>query len=283
MSSLHDRLAEASDVFVAAGIPKEEAARDAGLLARHVLGWDRAALVTRLREPPPAGFTVRYQPVVDRRAAREPIAYIVGRQEFWGLEFEVTRDVLIPRPETELIVEEAIAYATEELDRPLRIADVGTGSACIAIAMASELPEARIVATDVSRSALAVARRNLRRHDAAARVALVETDLLAGVSTVDLIVSNPPYVAGAAREALPPEVGAWEPPGALFGGADGRTVLERLFLISAAHLAPGGRLVVEFGFDQEAWLRGCAAETGWQIVDIVCDLQSIPRVAVVRR
>jgi len=282
MPSLHDRLAHAGDVLAAAGIPRDEAARDAELLARHVLGWDRGGLHLRRRDPTPDGFTDRYQPLVDRRAAREPIAYILGRQEFRGLDFDVTPDVLIPRPETELIVDEAIAWATGR-PGPLRVVDVGTGSGCIAVAIAREIPTARVVATDISRAALAVASRNVRRHGVARRVHLVETDLLAGVGTADLIVANPPYVARAIEDDLQPEVGRYEPAAALFGGADGRTVLSRLLATSAAHLAANGLLVVEFGFDQGTWLPASAIAAGWQIVDIRQDLQSIPRVLVARR
>jgi release factor glutamine methyltransferase len=283
MAPLHARLAAARQAFAAAGIPEDEAALDAELLARHVLECDRATLLMRGSAPLPSAFDTLYAPLVARRIAREPLAYIIGRQEFWGLEFDVTPDVLIPRPETEVIVEEAIA-SVERRDLYRHIIDVGTGSGCLAIALAIEFPRARLAATDRSAQALAVAERNAVRHGVNSRVTFLNTDLLDGVAdAANLIVSNPPYVSSADRGALQPEVGEYEPEGALFAGDDGLDVIRRLFAAAPAHLADGGLLLVEFGFGQEAPLRAVAAAAGWTVVRVREDLQSIPRVAVLRR
>jgi release factor glutamine methyltransferase len=280
MPSLQDQVAEARRALVDAGIPAEGARLDAEVLARHVLGWDRAALLARGREPGPADFGPRFEALVARRAAREPVAMIVGQREFWGLDFEVTPDVLIPRPETEFIVEVALEQARRSAVG--RLVDVGTGSGCLSVALALELPQARVVATDVSDRALTVARRNAARHRVDGRIAFVRTDLLAGVGIqADLIVSNPPYVPSGA--SLQPEVGRHEPAQALFGGGDGLDVMRRLLAAAPRNLAPGGHLVVEFGDGQEADFRVLCEETGWRVVDVRDDLQGIPRVALLER
>jgi release factor glutamine methyltransferase len=282
MASLHERLADARQRLVAAGIPEHEAALDAELLARHVLECDRATLVTRSRDAVPSAFERLYRPLLERRAARVPMAYILGRREFWGLEFEVTPDVLIPRPETELVVEETIAIAPRSTTR--LIVDVGTGSGCLAITLAVEFPGARLIGTDTSRPALEVARRNAVRHDVIERVAFTWTDLLDGVEgPADVIVSNPPYVPEGDAADLQPEVERNEPAAALYGGADGLAVIRRLLAAAPRCLAPDGWLVVEFGFGQDVPLRAAASEAGWKIVRVRRDLQGIPRVAVLRR
>src|SRR3954462_6087743 len=163
MAPLHERLADARERFVRAGIPRDEATLDAEVLARHVLACDRATLLIRARDPLPSAFDRLFGALVERRLAREPVACIIGHREFWGLEFEVTPAVLIPRPETEGIVEEALASAPLR-DRMRRIIDVGTGSGCLAIVLAVEFGAAAVVAIDASPSALAVARRNAARH-----------------------------------------------------------------------------------------------------------------------
>jgi release factor glutamine methyltransferase len=283
MASVHERLSEARRVLGAAGVDPGEAALDAEVLARHVLGWDRAALVARWREPAPAAFEQRLAPLIARRAAREPVAYITGHREFWGLDFEVTPDVLIPRPETELIVEEAVRYA-HETHPPRVIVDIGTGSGCIAIALAHEFPSARVIATDLSPAALAVAGRNAERLGVSPRLRLVRSDLLDEVATAaDLIVSNPPYVPDADAPGLQPEV-RYEPAAALFGGkGDGLDLIRRLLVSAATFLSADGRLIIEFGFGQEAALREAARHAGWRVVRVCRDLQGIARVAVLGR
>ncbi len=282
MAPLHDQLADARHRFERAGIAADEAAIDAEVLARHVLGWDRATLITHGHEQPPAGFERSFAALVDRRLQREPVAQIVGHREFWGLEFEVTRDVLVPRPETEFVVEAALELARDGGVR--RIVDVGTGSGCIAIALAVALADVFVVATDVAPEALAVAARNAARHGVLDRVAFVEGDLLAAVpGTADLIVSNPPYVPSSDLPKLPPEVARYEPHRALFAGDDGLSAIRRLLEAAGAHLAPAGHLVVEFGFGQAAEVTALAAATAWRVIAVRRDLQQIPRVIVLGR
>lgn len=282
MPSIAERLAAARAELEASGFSSADAALDAEVLARHVLGWDRAQLVTRNRDPEPTGFNRTFSELIQRRLAREPVAQIVGHREFWGLEFEVTRDVLVPRPETELIVEEARAFAQTYPCQ--HVIDVGTGSGCIAIAIAHELPHVRVTAVDASPAALLVAQRNAMRNGVADRVAFRQSDVLDGdFARADLIVSNPPYVAEADADGLPPDVIQYEPHAALFGGADGFAVIRRLFAQAPRLLAPHGRLVVEFGFGQEHAVTALARESGWTIIHVRKDLQSIPRTLVLAR
>jgi len=272
----------------AAGIDAGEAATDAEVLARAILGWDRARYLADAREQAPDGFSGQYHRWLERRAGREPVSQIVGRREFWGLEFEVTRDVLTPRPETELVVQEALAGVA---DLPARrraspaIIDVGTGSGCVAISLAREVPRAFVVATDISSAALTVARRNAVRHGVSGRVRFVRTSLLDAVAgPVDLVVSNPPYVPSAELDTLPPEVRTYEPELALAGGPDGLDVIRGLMDQARGRLAPGGWLVFEFGHGQDAGIRSAVNERPWlDLARIREDLQGIPRTAVIRR
>jgi release factor glutamine methyltransferase len=283
MAPLHERLADARDRFVLAGIPREEATLDAEVLARHVLDCDRATLLTRARDPLPSAFDRLFDALVQRRLTREPVAYITGHREFWGLEIDVTPAVLIPRPETELIIEEALA-AMPARDAVRRIVDVGTGSGCLAVALAIEFPSATVIATDSSPAALEVADQNCLRHHVTKQVSLVRTNLLDGVSGLaDLIVSNPPYVPDADALYLQPEVAGHEPASALFAGADGLDVIRRLLAAACSRLAEDGRLIVEFGLGQEADLREASGQAGWTVDHVRRDLQGIPRVAVLRR
>jgi release factor glutamine methyltransferase len=276
-ATLRERVAEGRRRLMASGLAPADAALDAEVLARHALGWDRATLLTRGADPPPRSFIEEFTAAVARRAAREPVAYITGHREFWGLDFEVTPDVLIPRPETELVVEAALAL--RERMRRGRILDVGTGSGCLAVALAAELPGARVAASDTSRAALALARRNAERHGVAARVSFLLADLLTGIrGPVDLLVSNPPYIP---RDAdLPPEVAKFEPSAALFAGPDGLDALRRLIADAPPVLAPGGTFIVEFGFGQADSVRSMAHAAGWRHVEVRSDLQDIPRVAL---
>jgi release factor glutamine methyltransferase len=284
MASVHERLVEARQVLTQSGIDADEAALDTEVLARHVLGWDRARLIASWREPAPAGFTEDFARLVARRACREPVSYIIGRREFWGFEFAVTPDVLIPRPETELVVEAALRFS-RDVRLPACVIDVGTGSGCIAIALARELPLSHVVATDVSPAALAVARRNAARLGVGHRLTLINGDLLEGTpEPADLIVSNPPYVPAGDAPTLQPEVGRHEPPVALFGGdGDGLDVVRRLLAAASTRVSPGGRLIIEFGFGQAPALRLAAQGAGWEMAEMIPDLQGIPRVAVLRR
>jgi release factor glutamine methyltransferase len=281
---LRAALFDARQRLIAAGIEAGEAVLDVELLARHALGWDRATLVARLADAAPGGFEDRFGPLVDRRIRREPMAYILGVQEFWGRDFVVGPGVLIPRPETELLVEEALAWA-RELGSPesFRIVDVGTGSGCLAVTLALELRHATVAATDVSTAALAVAAENARRLDAA--VQFRQGSLLADIpGPLDLIVSNPPYVTRADYTALQPEVRQFEPESALVGGADGLDVIRAMLPPAAAALRPAGRLLVEIGHDQAAAVSRLVSETrGIELVRLRADLRGIPRAIVAER
>ena len=282
MPSVAERLTAARRQLEAAGFPPADAALDAEVLARHLLGWDRADLIVRGRDPEPPGFSTQFDSVLARRTAHEPVAQIIGRREFWGLDFEVTRDVLIPRPETEIIVELALAFAATRFCR--RIVDVGTGSGCLAVAIAHELPSVLVTAVDVSPAALQVAARNAARHQVDDRVTLQQADVLTGVTGhFELIVSNPPYVPEADAAFMQEDVVRYEPYLALFGGRTGFEVIGRLFDQAPHHLAPGGQLIVEFGFGQAGQISRLAENAGWRIVRVVNDLQSIPRTIVLDR
>ena len=285
MVTLHARVATGRERLRRAGIPPEEADLDARLLAQTVLGWDAARFFTSANEAEGAGFAALYESLVARRAGREPLAYITGRQEFWGLEFEVSPAVLIPRPETELIVEAALERFPDR-HASLEAADVCTGSGCLAVALAHERPGARIAAADVSADALRTAGRNADRHGVSDRVELVQADVLdgAGKKAVDLIVSNPPYVPDGDRATLQPEVRDHEPPIALFAGEDGLAIIRRLIDQSGGRLKTGGLLIFEFGVGQTDAVRELISQRpGLTVLEVKQDLRGIPRTAIVRR
>jgi len=272
----------------------------AELLLMHVLGRDRTWLYTHPEEAIEPVAAENYFGLVLRRAAGEPTQYLTGKQEFWGLEFEVTPAVLIPRPETEHVVEIAlerlgargikIDMLTGAPSPVLRVADVCTGSGCLAVALAHELPHAEILATDISSAALEVARHNATRHGVAGRVHFNEMDLLAGAldenpssgnagQLFDLIVCNPPYIAQSDAAGLPREVREHEPHVALFGGASGVEIYTRLIEQAGLVLAPGGILVLELGYNSaEHVLALVAKQPAWKKKAITNDLAGIPRV-----
>jgi release factor glutamine methyltransferase len=281
MSTLSEHVADARRRLEAARIGSNEAALAARVLAQHVLGWDAAQFLTHETDPAPADFAARYDPLIKRRAAREPFAYIVGVREFWNLPFKVSPAVLIPRPETELLVEAALEYFPDP-ELQFYIADAGTGSGCIAVALAKERPRAVVLATDISSDALAMARENAADHGVRDRVEFLETDLLNGApDPFDLIVSNPPYVPARSAPALQPEVRDHEPAVALFAGDDGLTAIRRLIAESVLRLNPGGVLMFEFGLGQDdAVEQLIAATAGLRLLELRPDLQGIPRVAI---
>jgi release factor glutamine methyltransferase len=271
---------------MAAGIPEADASTDVDLYARVILGWDRARLLTEHRDAPPAALEPRFSEWIARRERREPTAYIVGMREFWGLEFLVTPAVLIPRPETELIVDEALTIARSgdlKVSGSLRLADLGTGSGCIAISLAHELPDARVVASDVSVEALEVASLNAQRLGVADRVEFVRTSFLDGIDgPFDVITANPPYVKDGDKLALASDV-RHEPEVALFGGSDGLSAIEATLAAARALLAPGGWLIMEFGYGQDdAVSARVEATAGLRLERIREDLQGIPRTAIIR-
>ena len=279
--TLHQHIAAARRQLEAAGIAADAAAIDAEVLARHVLGWDRAQLLSHYRDAAPAAFSERYQPLVDRRSRREPVAMITGTREFWSRDFAVTPNTLVPRPDTELIVEEALRILP---DRASTVIDIGTGSGCLAVTLAAERPQDRVVATDISHEALLVARANARRHQVDGRLQFVRTDLASGLRIqADLIVSNPPYVPYRDAGSLPIDVSDYEPAMALFGGRDGLAIIERLLLTLTPRLAPHAAFIVEFGDGQEDDVAAAAEREGWQVVRMRRDLQGIARTAVLER
>ena len=280
--TLAERVAEAGRRLAAAGIGARDAAFDAEVLARRALGWDRAAYLARCREPAPPAFGERFDLLVARRRRREPVARITGSREFWGLDVEVTPAVLVPRPESELLVETALARLGDRTAR-WSVADVGAGSGCLAIALARELPRARVTATDVCPDAIAVARRNAARHGVADRIAFHCADLLDGrPGPFDLIVSNPPYVPDTAVGALAPEVRRHDPPAALRGGPDGLDTVRRLVAAAARRLRKGGWLVMEVGAGQDREAAAIGRRAGMRTVAAHPDLQGIPRAVVMR-
>jgi release factor glutamine methyltransferase len=282
--TIHARVVAARGRLRDAAIPPDEADLDARLLAQHVLGWSTERyFVDSVGEEPP-GFLERFDALVSRRASREPFAYIVGHEEFWGRQFEVTPAVLIPRPETELIVEIALALLRDGAEGRTAICDVGTGSGCIAVSIAAERPQTGIIAVDRSPSALDVARRNAARYGVAPQIDFRRGDLFEGVAeTFDVIVSNPPYVAEGDRQTIQAEVGSYEPADALFAGVDGLDVIRRLVEEAPRHLAAGAHLVFEFGFGQADAIAELIREGGRLVlIEMRRDLQGIPRTAVTK-
>jgi len=276
----------------------------AELLLLHVLGRDRAWMYTHPEEEISAPEAQCFFKLVSRRAAGEPTQHLTGKQEFWGFEFEVTPDVLIPRPETEHVIEVALdrlALRERCAGRPrktdgagLQIADIGTGSGCIAIALAKELPGAAFVATDISSAALAVAQRNATRHGVAGRVRFIECNLLENVFDspiaigrspllFDLVVSNPPYIGRREAATLMREVREHEPEIALYGGEEGYELYADLIAEVATHLMPGGILVLELGHNSLPAVQPLLDASTWSKVSVTNDLAGIPRVLAAER
>jgi release factor glutamine methyltransferase len=295
----------------------------AELLLLHVLGRNRTWLYAHPEEIIADADAQRFFDLIARRAAGEPTQHLIGKQEFWGLEFEVTPDVLIPRPETEHVIEVALdRLALRELraGRPqksagegLQIADIGTGSGCIAIVLAKELPAANFVATDISPAALAVAKRNATRHQVADRIDFREANLLSSIGAqhvapqqgaapnnappvihgsrvtshesrlFHLIASNPPYIGRRETSSLPREVRDHEPYSALFGGEEGYELYADLISQAARHLKPGGLLVLELGHNSLPAVQPLLDAADWTSVGVTNDLAGIPRVIAAER
>ena len=271
-------LSDAEVVFRAAGVATPRL--DAEVLLAMAMAADRAALYARLPEPVPSDIEERFLSAVVRRQGREPVAYITGMREFWSLPFAVTPAVLVPRPETELLVESVLRVLARRAGAT--VCDVGTGSGCVAVAVARAVPAARVVAIDISPEALQVARQNAAALGVSTRVTYTCHDLFEGLrpdTHFDVIVSNPPYVSQ--QEPLPPELG-WEPTVAREAGADGLDVIRRLVDAAAIRLRDGGWLIMEFGVGQEASVRAYATAAGLQIQSVVDDLAGIARVLIAR-
>jgi release factor glutamine methyltransferase len=260
---------------------------DAELLLGRTLGVSRIYLYTHLDQPISAEERAVLRGLTLRRAAYEPMAYILGTQEFYSRDFVVNADVLIPRPETEHVVEAALRWAGSDREKPLRVLDVGTGCGTLAVTLAAELPNAEVVATDMSAAALAVARTNATAHSVSGRLTWHCGDVFAALPSAtppfDMIVSNPPYITTAARSSLPPDVVRYEPAGALFSGADGLGVLRQLCADAPRWLKPQGFFATEIGYDQGARVPALLAGGGWDAVAAVLDLQGHQRVVTARR
>ncbi len=279
--TLADKLGQARATLVAAGIRPDEAAIDVDLYARTVLGWDRARLLAEQRAPEPASLEPKFSEWIERRSRREPSAYIVGVREFWGLDFRVSPDVLIPRPETEFIVEEALPLLRSH-ECP-RVADIGTGSGILAVAIAHEIGRCSVIASDISAAALAVAEQNAAAHGVAGKIRFVETSYLDRVDgSFDVIVSNPPYVRDRDKSALSKDV-RHEPDVALFGGDDGLRHVAAVLDTAVEKLRPAGWLLMEFGYGQEDDVRSLIdARPALRLDRLREDLQGIPRTAIMQ-
>jgi len=258
---------------------------DAELLLLHLLGKDKAWLMAHRDQELAPAKAVLYTQLLERRLVGEPIQYITGETEFYGLPFRITHDVLIPRPETEHLVEKVIALAARFTTS--RIVDIGTGSGCIAVALAHHLPQARVTAIDLSAPALAIAEENARRNEVSIR--FLQGDLLSPIAAerFDIIVSNPPYVPAADRATLSVEVRDFEPELALFAGpgpnSDGLEIYRNLIPSAFDVLNPGGLVVLEIGYGQSPAIAELLSRSGFQQIDFIPDLQGIPRVACAQR
>ena len=291
--TLRFALDEAQKVL-AEGSHPERARRDTETLLLHTLRKNApetnlAWLIAHDGEPLAPEAAATFCDLVERRLAGEPIQYITGEAEFYGLPFHVNRDVLIPRPETEHLVEKAIALAQDlRLDGAnpvLRIVDVGTGCGAIAVALARTLPFSQITATDISPAALAVAKANAARIGFTGRMRFFEGDLLEPVAgeQFDMIVSNPPYVPESDRNTLDEEVRDYEPAQALFAGQDGLQIYRRLIPATFDALVPGGYVLLEIGYGQQEAVHALLEGAGLSGIEFFADLQGIPRVVVARR
>ncbi len=256
------QLADAAAVLAAAGIASSRL--DAEVLLAGVLGTDRTGLFLNPRRELSPAEEQRFRRRVERRRHHEPVAYIVGEKEFWSLSLRVDRRVLIPRPDTEILVEEALRLLAAQGGKTPRVLEIGVGSGAVSIALAATEERLRITATDISAAAVAVARENAVRNGVAARIEFIVCSLFDGISAVfDMIVANPPYIADSEFELLPAEVRCYEPAGALRGGPAGISLHREIVAGAAGHLRPGGFLAMEIGAGQrealEELLRAAAA------------------------
>ena len=267
----------------------------AELLLLHATGRDRTWIYSHPEEVLPPATVANFLSLVGRRASSVPTQHLIGKQEFWGLEFTVSADVLIPRPETEHLVEVALdRLAIRELragrdprlsGKNIQLVDIGTGSGCIAIALAKELPEAEVFATDISAKALDLARGNAARLGFADRIRFTESNLLGSLSSLkfDLIISNPPYLAWGEADSLPVEVRDHEPRQALFGGPEGYELYGDLILQASKHLKQGGLLVLELGHTSLPAVQPLLDSSAWANLSVTKDLAGMDRVLSAER
>ncbi|MBS1794280.1 MAG: peptide chain release factor N(5)-glutamine methyltransferase [Acidobacteria bacterium] len=275
MPKIAEMLREATAILDRAGVA--EARREAGSLLAFALGKDRAFLIAHSDRELSETEAANYRSLLQRRAQREPFQYITGRQEFYGLDFAVAPGVLIPRPETEAIVENALEIL-ETRENP-RFCEIGVGSGCISVSMLVNLAKAAAVGLDISPEAIAIARRNAETHRVAERFELRRSDVyeaLAG-ERFDLIVSNPPYIPRSEIDDLQAEVRDFEPLNALTDGGDGLSIIEKIVAGAPRFLEPGGWLLMEIGFGQAAAVGALFDRRFWRSAEILADLQGIPR------
>ena len=276
---LKDALSSAIDRLTTANVPSPR--MNAEILLMFILDCDRVYLYARPERQLTPEEISRYEETLAQRTQGTPSQYITGHQEFWGLDFIVTPAVLIPRPETEHVIETVLPLA-RQTPRP-RIVDLGTGSGCIAVVLAKELPEAAIHATDISSQALEIARTNAARHEVGSRIRFHQADLLTGFepASYDFVVSNPPYVGDSEEDQVQLEVRKFEPRLAVFAGPTGLEVIERLIPEAATVLKPDGWLLIEISGTIADGVKSLLQT--WTGVHFVPDLQGIPRVAVAQR
>lgn len=281
--SIAEVLKEAARELEFAGVP--EARREAGSLLSFILGKDRTFLISHAEDEVDENTLGRLREFVQRRATGEPLQYITGVQDFYGREFLVTPDVLIPRPETELLVEAALQIV-DDSGAPF-ICDVGTGSGCIAVTLLCEIVYARAVAIDKSPAALEIAKVNAQKQSVADRTLFVVSDCFDSIDSrdheFDLIVSNPPYVNESALAGLQREVRDHEPLVALSPGPDGLSVIRRLIDEAPTFVKPNGYMILEIGFDQGEAVKGLVDGSAWSLCEIRPDLQGIPRIVVLQK
>ncbi len=255
---------------------------DAELLVAEALGIDRVGLYLDLHRPLVDRERSSIRPLVARRREREPVAYILGHRDFYGRRFSVTPDVLVPRPDTETLVDHALDCIPA--DQPFRVLDIGTGSGAIAVTLAAERPLALVTATDISEAALGVAAKNAEGLGVADRIRFEQADLLSGAEQYDLVVSNPPYIARSEMESLQAEVREHEPIGALAAGEDGLEIVRALLTATEPATATGAQLLIEVGAGQAVSVQDFASSnTAWQAVAVYRDLNRIERVVHLRR
>jgi len=276
---ISEAITSAAETLRVAGVAN--ARREASSLLAFVLKKDAAFLIAHPEYELAAGETTDYAAAVARRSDREPFQHITGVQEFYGLEFEVSPDVLIPRPETEILVEEAIAVLSS-VGSPT-FYEVGVGSGCISVSILHRSPSATAVGVDISPGALSVAGRNAEKHDVASRLQLFRGDVFdAADQKFDLIVSNPPYIPDGKVDLLQPEVGGYDPHTALFGGPDGLAIIRRIVAGAPQFLKPNGTILIEIDFDQAAAVKELFDPQIWEVVEFLADLQGFQRIAKAR-
>lgn len=280
MARIDEILKTAAEILAKSGI--NEPRRQAVSLLALALNKDRTFLIAHPEYEPGPGEQALFDEFLARRSAREPLQYIRGTQEFYGLEFEVAPGVLIPRPETEILVENSISLLADK-EGPI-FCEVGTGSGCIGISILHEAPAASAVGLDISGPALDLTQKNAQKHGVSDRLRLLRSDVFSAIAgeKFDLIVSNPPYIPKAEYDVLQPEVRDFEPETALTDGGSGLSIIERIAQDSPAFLKPGGFLLMEIGFGQAEKVAKIFNADPWQSFEILPDLQSIPRTVKAR-